>query len=246
MCTFTAKACVRPASFTALVQRTVGWLLFLASSIQRGDRAPVLLQRRLHKAFRGECDAECDDQLQHIITVHIRSRYADREVDNATIALAVASDETMQLMPAEHRPAAWFHYAIGNLFMDYVKARGPMNLWWVLIIWSVCQKFVDVHKALPKAICAVACIRRVHHTLALIRIACLALVPCHTLPKSTMSTACKLPCLGQFAMGRLFHVRDMLVADQAQCASIGNGVLKSCHELRLVTAHAQKNNCCRV
>ena len=89
---------------------------------------------RLQKAFRGECDAECDDQLQHIITVHIRSRYADREVDNATIALAVASDETMQLMPAEHRPAAWFHYAIGNLFLDYVKARGPMNLWYTFLL----------------------------------------------------------------------------------------------------------------
>ena len=86
---------------------------------------------RLQKAFRGECDAECDDQLQHIITVHIRSRYAEREVDNATIAQAVASDETMQLMPVEHRPAAWFHYAIGNLYLEYTKARGPMNLWWV-------------------------------------------------------------------------------------------------------------------
>ncbi len=84
---------------------------------------------RLLKAFRGECDSECDDQLQHIITVHIRSRYAEREVDNATIAKAVAADETMNLMPVEHRPAAWFHYAIGNLWLEYNKARGPMNLW---------------------------------------------------------------------------------------------------------------------
>ncbi|KAK9847910.1 hypothetical protein WJX84_006722 [Apatococcus fuscideae] len=90
---------------------------------------PVGVIERLHKAFRGECDAECDDQLQHIITVHIRSRYADREVDNATISKAVAQDETMRLMPEEHRPAAWFHYAIGNLYLEYTKARGPMNLW---------------------------------------------------------------------------------------------------------------------
>ena len=74
---------------------------------------------RLQSCVAGaDCDAECDDQLQHLISVHIRSRYStDLSVDGN-------DPEFRHLGPEHHRPASYMHYALHKWHTKFRKARG--------------------------------------------------------------------------------------------------------------------------
>lgn len=65
-----------------------------------------------------DCDAEVDDQLQHLVSVHIRSRYSTE--------YPIGENETdfQHSGPELHRPASYMHYALHKWYVKFRKARG--------------------------------------------------------------------------------------------------------------------------
>ncbi len=77
---------------------------------------------RLQAATQGgDCDDECDDQLRHLVSVHIRSRYSGDYVVNAT------DTEFRHTGPDQHKPASYMHFALNKWYMKFRKARGLVS-----------------------------------------------------------------------------------------------------------------------
>ena len=74
---------------------------------------------RLQSCVAGaDCDDEIDDQLRHLVSVHIRSRYsADLLVDGN-------DTEFWHVGPDHHRPASYMHYALHKWYTKFRKAKG--------------------------------------------------------------------------------------------------------------------------
>ena len=84
-----------------------------------GDANEVLCFCRLQTAVHGgDCDSECDDQLQHLVSVHIRSRYSQEYAVNAN------DTDFRHVGPEHHRPASYMHFALDKWYMKFRKARG--------------------------------------------------------------------------------------------------------------------------
>lgn len=73
----------------------------------------------MERALKGWCGNECEDQLAHIMTVHIRNRYAKDEVDNRVMA----ADKALKHVPKEHRPAVHLHHRLADLWQRYAELR---------------------------------------------------------------------------------------------------------------------------
>ena len=67
----------------------------------------------------GDCDDQCDDQLQHLVSVHIRSRYSGDYVVNST-----ENPEFHHSGPEQHKPASYMHFALNKWYMRFRKVRG--------------------------------------------------------------------------------------------------------------------------
>ena len=65
-----------------------------------------------------DCDEELDDQMRHLVSVHIRSRYAaDYKVDGN-------DTDFRHIGPDHHRAASYMHYALNKWYKKFRRARG--------------------------------------------------------------------------------------------------------------------------
>ncbi len=69
--------------------------------------------------MQGECSDECEDQLQHTISVHLRTRYLASELDQDEAATHVQNYEGS----LDHKPAVYLHHKIETLWKQYNQAR---------------------------------------------------------------------------------------------------------------------------
>ncbi|DBB15395.1 TPA: hypothetical protein ACH3X3_003627 [Trebouxia sp. C0006] len=84
----------------------------------KGNDPEGVLQRLQTAVHGGDCDSECDDQLQHLVSVHIRSRYSQEYAVNAN------DTDFRHVGPEHHRPASYMHFALDKWYMKFRKARG--------------------------------------------------------------------------------------------------------------------------
>ncbi|KAK9837693.1 hypothetical protein WJX74_003187 [Apatococcus lobatus] len=80
---------------------------------------PMGVIDRLERAIEGWCGEECEDELAHIMTVHIRNRYAKDDVDKKRMA----ADKALKHVPKEHRPAVHLHHRLSDLWQRYAQLR---------------------------------------------------------------------------------------------------------------------------
>ncbi len=76
---------------------------------------------RLAVAVQGWCNVECEDQLQHTISVHLHSEYASDSVDMAHVkkSLLLANHSA----PADQAAATYFHLQLADLIEKYDKQQ---------------------------------------------------------------------------------------------------------------------------
>jgi hypothetical protein len=80
---------------------------------------PIGLIERMEVALKGWCTAECEEQLQHTLTTHLRSRYAKADVNVEEVQGAM-EDYTG---PEKHQAAVFLHYRLAELIDQYSEAR---------------------------------------------------------------------------------------------------------------------------
>ena len=70
-------------------------------------------------ALHGWCSEDCEDLLQHLMTVHLGSRDAadDANFDDMLPAMQSAADST------HFRAAAFMHQKFAGLFKQYTESR---------------------------------------------------------------------------------------------------------------------------
>ena len=74
---------------------------------------------RLELALLGGCDVECEDQLQHLLTVHLRTRYLANDMNPAEVAGHLHNYEGSE----DHKPAVYLHSRFNDLLSRYSAAR---------------------------------------------------------------------------------------------------------------------------
>lgn len=82
-----------------------------------------VLACRLESALAGRCDEQCEDQLQHVISVHLRTRYLASELSEAEVS---ASLENYEGSP-DHKPAVYLHHKFQRLWTQYNSARSDRS-----------------------------------------------------------------------------------------------------------------------
>ncbi len=78
---------------------------------------------RLESALQGECSDECEDQLQHTISVHLRTRYLASELDQEEVATHVQGYKGS----LDHKPAVYLHHKFAALWTQYDQARSSRS-----------------------------------------------------------------------------------------------------------------------
>ena len=63
-------------------------------------------------ALLGGCDVECEDQLQHLLTVHLRTRYLANDMNPAEVSGHL-----------HNKPAVYLHSRFNDLLSRYSAAR---------------------------------------------------------------------------------------------------------------------------
>ncbi|KAL3161801.1 hypothetical protein ABBQ38_008893 [Trebouxia sp. C0009 RCD-2024] len=86
-------------------------------------KQPVAVMKRFDLALRGQCSAECEDLLQHLMTVHLGSRDAADDINFADMLPAMQSAAGNDHMSA----AAFMHQRFATLFEQYSSARGTLH-----------------------------------------------------------------------------------------------------------------------
>ena len=81
----------------------------------------VLLMCRFNLALHGKCSEECEDLLQHFVTVHLGSRDAANDTSIAEILPAMQSTSTA--CNNHLRAAALMHQRFAELFAQYTTKR---------------------------------------------------------------------------------------------------------------------------
>ena len=84
----------------------------------------LLSPRRLELALAGRCDEQCEDQLQHVISVHLRTRFLALELSEEEVS---ASLDKYEGSP-DHKPAVYLHHKFQKLWSQYNSAR-PERSW---------------------------------------------------------------------------------------------------------------------
>ena len=79
---------------------------------------------RLELALTKKCDAQCEDQLQHIISVHLRTRYLASELNEEEVSANLVNYEGSP----DHKPAVYLHHSFQRLWTQYNNARS-MRSW---------------------------------------------------------------------------------------------------------------------
>lgn len=74
---------------------------------------------RLEFALAGSCGEWCEDQLQHTISIHLRTRYLASELDEEEVSAHLESYEGSP----DHKPAAYLHHKFQELWSQYNEAR---------------------------------------------------------------------------------------------------------------------------
>ena len=77
--------------------------------------------RRFDLALHGWCSEECEDLLQHLLTVHLGSRDAASDMNFADMVPAMQSAAGNDHLKA----AAFMHQRFAGLFEQYSIARKP-------------------------------------------------------------------------------------------------------------------------
>lgn len=78
-----------------------------------------ILLCRLKLASAGKCDAQCEDQLQHTISVHLRTRYLASELDEDEVSANLVN----YVGSPDHKPAVYLHHSFQMLWTQYNNAR---------------------------------------------------------------------------------------------------------------------------
>ena len=74
--------------------------------------------RLQYSLTKGHCSKDCEDSLQHMISSHIRSRYANGDV---------LPDEVKNFTYRgleEHRATVFLQHRLASLFQDYMEKKG--------------------------------------------------------------------------------------------------------------------------
>lgn len=80
---------------------------------------PMGIIDRLHYSLtKGHCSKDCEDSLQHMLTTHIRSRYAVGDVLPEEVANFTYGG------PDEHRATVYLQYKLATMFDDYMAKKG--------------------------------------------------------------------------------------------------------------------------
>ncbi len=74
---------------------------------------------RYESAAKARCNSKCIEQLDHVITSHLRSRYAKDDVEIGAVKAAMPHYDG----PFELLPAVFFHERMANATHRYVAAR---------------------------------------------------------------------------------------------------------------------------
>ena len=74
--------------------------------------------RLQYSLTKGHCSKDCEDSLQHMISSHIRSRYAIGDV---------LPNEVQKFTyggPEEHRSTVYLQHRLATLYQDYMEKKG--------------------------------------------------------------------------------------------------------------------------
>ena len=72
----------------------------------------------------GTCDADCEDQMRHVMTVHVRKFTAASIVANKTIAEFTKKHPQLATFNYDVQPAAYLTMRIAEAFGEFATARG--------------------------------------------------------------------------------------------------------------------------
>lgn len=78
---------------------------------------------RLELALTGKCNEQCEDQLQHVISVHLRTRYLASELNEDEVSANMVNYEGSP----DHKPAAYLHHSFQRLWTRYNHARSKRS-----------------------------------------------------------------------------------------------------------------------
>lgn len=79
---------------------------------------------RIESALQGKCSFECEDQLQHVLSIHLRTRYLAAELSQDEIA---RNEPDYEGSP-DHKPAVFLHHKIERMWQKYSSLR-PDRSW---------------------------------------------------------------------------------------------------------------------
>lgn len=84
---------------------------------------PLGVLTRLQFALEGKCDEQCEDQLQHVISVHLRTRFLASELSEEEVS---ASLDNYEGSP-DHKPAVYLHHKFQKLWLQYNASRSERS-----------------------------------------------------------------------------------------------------------------------
>ncbi len=101
---------------------------------------------RLQSALQGECSDECEDQLQHTISVHLRTRYLASELDQEEVATHVQVYEGS----LDHKPAVYLHHKLRHCGHSIIKQDlVVLGLMYRCLLWRECRLSVFMCLLVP-------------------------------------------------------------------------------------------------
>ena len=77
---------------------------------------------RLESAVKkdGVCDADCEDQMRHVMTVHVRKFTAFADVSNATLAAYAEKHPMLANFSYDVQPAAFLTMRVAEAFATFL------------------------------------------------------------------------------------------------------------------------------
>ena len=81
---------------------------------------------RLESAIKrdGGCDALCEDQMRHAMTIHVRKFTSFHDVSNATLAAYGAMHPAFKKLDYQVQPAVYLTERVADTFGKFAAARG--------------------------------------------------------------------------------------------------------------------------
>ena len=72
----------------------------------------------------GGCDHDCEDQMRHTMTIHVRKFTSFNDVSNATIAKYSAQHPDFAKLSYDVQPAVWLTRKVAEAYSKFAVARG--------------------------------------------------------------------------------------------------------------------------